>query len=92
MAQPTPTFVTDDDGNLIASYGKGTFRFHEPLGIDLVKLEKMMQTDNDDVDSQTLAMVLETLGEDGLKAADYLQMPLKLYKALGKEVMGNFRA
>lgn len=94
-AKPVTTFKTDADGVLIATHGETVLRFREPLGSDLVKVEKQLKKqeteEEEETDAEMLSIVLEILGTDDITAEGYLSLPLTLYKAIGAEVMSTFR-
>lgn len=95
MAKTSPLITTDEAGVLTASYGSAVYHFREPLGSDLVRLERLLKTQDDqenaETDAEMLSFVLGILGMDDMSPEDYLKLPLRLYKALGLEVMASFR-
>lgn len=89
MASP---YLTEEvEGKIIVSTKDAFYTFHEPLGKDLNALDKKLKTLENPSDTESLSTLMEVLSEDSLTAEDYLNLPLKLFKYMGVQLMGHFR-
>ena len=88
----TKTLVTTNaKGDMILTFGTVKYSFREPVGRDLVSLERSIKT-GDNTDAETLAAIMSQQGLDVLTADDYLNLPLSVFKTIGEKMLVFFRA
>lgn len=79
--------ATNKDGSVRITDGEVVYSFHEPLGSDLVSLDRLMGAAGTELtDTERLAMVMEVLSDDCLKSAEFLALRVALFKYIGKQI------
>lgn len=90
MSAPFVCVETED--TIVFKKTDQSYTFHQPLGKDLNKLDKLLKALEEPSDTESLAAMMETLGEDSMTASDYMQLKLKTFKYMGVTLMEFFRA
>lgn len=82
------TTSTNSKNQLIVTVGELKYTFRQPLGRDLVIIERGIN-DHSRTEAENLALVMAVLSDGDEEG--YLDLPLGTFKAVGVEVMTYFR-
>lgn len=81
---------TEGTIEILDSKGEMLYSFREPTGRDLMKLEKYTAAVNELSDVETMAYLAGILSVQELGANDFLDLPVRAFKAISKALNDFF--